>query len=64
MDDLEGYIYVFSFNENYEHHDRSIQYKCHENLKPIDIVKIRFIDFKEYYMINTKNKKNIYMPIQ
>ena len=56
-DDIIGYIYVFSFNEEYEHHGRSIQYKCHQNIKPIDIVKIRFYDFKDYYSINEKSKK-------
>lgn len=56
-DDMEGYIYIFPFNESYEHHGRSIQYKCHENIVPIDIVKIRFADFKNYYSIkNTKLK--------
>jgi len=56
-DNIEGYIYVFPFDENYEHHDRSIQYKCYENIKPIDVVKIRFADFKEYYTINAETKK-------
>ncbi|MEE0014902.1 MAG: hypothetical protein UE699_04330 [Bacilli bacterium] len=56
-DDIEGYIYVFPFDEYYEHHGRSIQYKCHENIKPIDIVKIRFADFKKYYSINAEVKK-------
>lgn len=57
LDDIEGYIYVFPFNENYEHHNKSIQYKCHENIKPIDVVKIRFADFKKYYSINMEAKK-------
>jgi len=56
-DDIEGYIYVFPFNRNYEHHDRTIQYKCYENMKPIDVVKIRFVDFKKYYSINDEVKK-------
>lgn len=51
-DDIEGFIYIFPFNENYEHHGRSIQYKCHENIKPVAVVKVRFSDFKKYYKIS------------
>lgn len=53
-DDMEGYIYVFPFDEKYEHHGRSIQYKCHENIIPIDVIKIKFADFKKYYLINNE----------
>ena len=52
-DDIEGFIYVFPFSEKYEHYGRSIQYKCHENIKPVAVVKVRFEDFKGYYKINT-----------
>ena len=51
-DDIEGYIYVFPFDKNYEHHGKSTQYKCHSNIKPLKIVKVRFKDFKKYYKIN------------
>ena len=50
-DDLEGFIYVFPFNGNYEHCEKTIQYKCFNNIKPIDVVKVRFADFKKYYQI-------------
>ena len=53
-DDIEGYIYVVPFNEKYEHYGRSIQYKCHNDIIPLDVIKIRFEDFKEYYTINNK----------
>ena len=57
-DDIEGYIYVFMFDEKYEHQKKSSQYKCHESIKPSDVVKVRFADFKEYYDINRNiNKK-------
>ena len=52
FDDLEGYIYVFPFNPNYDHQNSSIQYKCYENIKPIDIIKVKFAQFKKYYKIN------------
>ena len=51
-DDIEGYIYVFPFDKNYEHHGKSTQYKSHNNIKPLKIVKVRFKDFKKYYKIN------------
>ncbi len=52
-DNMEGYIYVTLYDESFEHHGRSIQYKSHGNIKPIDIVKIRFGDYKQFY--NIKN---------
>lgn len=55
-DDLEGYIYVFDYDDSYTHEGRSIQYKCHKNIVPIDVVGIRFKDFKNYYSINLDNK--------
>ena len=51
-DDIEGFIYVFPFSEEYEHVKGSIQYKCHESIKPIDVIKIKFSDYKKYYRIN------------
>lgn len=56
-DEIVGYIYVFYFNEDYEHTENSIQYKCHKNIKPIDVVKVKFSDFKKYYSINESIKQ-------
>lgn len=50
-DDLIGYIYVFPFNSKYEHQRNSLQYKCFEKIKPVDIIKVRFGDYKKYYNI-------------
>ena len=55
-DELEGYIYVFDYDDSYTHEEKSIQYKCHKNVVPIDIVNIKFKDFKKYYSINKNNK--------
>lgn len=55
-DELEGYIYVFEYNDTYTHEERSIQYKSHKNIIPIDVVKIKFKYFKNYYNINQKQK--------
>ena len=51
-DELEGYIYVFDYDGSYTHEGSSIQYKCHKNVVPIDVVNIKFKDFKKYYSIN------------
>lgn len=56
-DELEGYIYVFDYDESYTHVRKSIQYKCHKNVLPIDVVSIKFKDFKKYYSINNKDNK-------
>lgn len=52
-ENMEGYIYVVPYDESYEHHGRSIQYKSHNNIKPLEIIKIRFGDYKKFY--NIKN---------
>lgn len=51
-DNMEGYIYVIPYDESYEHHGRSIQYKSHDNIKPIETIKIKFGDYKQFYNIN------------
>ena len=56
-DELEGYIYVFDYDDTYTHEERSIQYKCHKNVVPIDVISVKFKDFKNYYSINS-DKKN------
>ena len=51
-DNMEGYIYVVPYDESYEHHGRSIQYKSHNNIRPIETIKIRFGDYRQFYSIN------------
>ena len=51
-DDIEGYVYIFPYDETKFRKGKVIQYKCYENIKPIDVVKVRFSDFKEFYTIN------------
>ncbi len=58
-DELEGYIYVFDYDDSYTHEGRSIQYKCHKNVVPIDVVCIKFKDFKKYYSINADNNAKL-----
>lgn len=57
QDDLYGYIYVFDYDDSYEHYGNSIQYKCHKDIKPVDAVKVKFSDFKDFYVINQRNKQ-------
>lgn len=55
-DELEGYVYVFDYNNSYMHDEKSIQYKCYESVIPIDVVRIKFKDFKDYYIINNNQR--------
>ena len=57
-DSLEGFVYVFPFDKTYYHEGRSIQYKCYKNIEPIDIIKVRFVDFKRFYAINQRVAKS------
>ena len=60
-DDMQGYVYVFDYSPEYEHtHESSLQYKCHRNIKPISVVKVKFSDFKEYYTINENEKSTCF----
>lgn len=56
-DDLEGYIYVFSYNNFFKNDPKnSLQYKSYQNLQPIDVALIHYSDFKKYYVLNNKSK--------
>lgn len=56
-DELEGYIYVFPYNENYKHEGKSIQYKSYDSIKSPVIIKVKFSDFKKYYSINNTKSR-------
>lgn len=55
-DELEGYIYVFDWDDNYKQRKDMIQYKAHKEMPPIDTIKIKFKDFKKFYTINEANE--------
>ena len=58
-DDIIGYVYVFKYCSEFEHlHENSIQYKCYENIKPIDTIKVKFSDYRKFYSIN-ENDNNL-----
>ena len=56
-DDLEGYIYVFPYNDSFRNEpEDSLQYKSYKNLQPIDVALIHYSDFNKYYVLNNKSK--------
>jgi len=60
-DELEGYVYVFEYNDNFVNDPAgSLQYKAYDNLRPIDIIKINYDDFKSSYEIKKENEKSAF----
>lgn len=56
-ENLEGYVYVFEYDEKFVNDPiGSLQYKSYTNLKPIDILKINYNDFKSYYEVTQKKR--------
>lgn len=54
-DELEGYIYVFENNEKIKKDERSLQYKSYDSLKAIDVIKVKYGNFKDRFeIINNK----------
>lgn len=56
-ENIFGYIYVFLKDDDMLKDEDSYQYKCFKEKQPIDILKITYKDFKEYYEIINKTKK-------
>ena len=57
-DDEIGYIYVFKNDSNKFIHNggSSLQYRCHEKIVPIEIIPIKFKDYKNLYNIENRKK--------
>ena len=51
-DDIIGYIYVFKKEDDMIKDDRSYQYKCYNELVPLDVVEVKYKDFKQYFEVN------------
>lgn len=50
-----GYIYVFNYDSEIKKDEGcSLQYKSYKELVPIDIVEIKYKDYKNYYKIVNK----------
>lgn len=59
-DNIEGYVYVFENNGNFVNEpEGSLQYKYYGKLRPTDVVKIRYADYKFCYgeMENTRGEE-------
>lgn len=48
-ENIKGYIYVFEKSNNMFKDERTYQYKCYEELVPLDVVEIYYRDFQEYF---------------
>ena len=58
-DDLYGYVYVFDktvdmIKDNYEY---TTQYRCYHELRPIDVVKVYYKDFADYFSREISQKR-------
>lgn len=58
-EDLYGYIYVFDktddmIKDNYEY---MTQYRCYHELRPIDVVKVYYKDFADYFSREISQKR-------
>ena len=53
-DDIIGYIYVFLNNEDMIKDSNTYQYKCFKEIAPIDVIEVRFSDYKNYYSVSNK----------
>ncbi|MBE6153777.1 MAG: hypothetical protein E7166_06100 [Firmicutes bacterium] len=50
-EDLYGYIYVFDNNDEIikDNFEYTTQYRCYHNLNPIDVIKVYYRDFADYF---------------
>ena len=50
-DDLYGYVYVFNKTDDMikDNHECTTQYRCYHELRPIDVVKVYYKDFADYF---------------
>ena len=54
--DIEGYIYVFYNERSIKKDEDSFQYKAFNELIPIDVVRVKYKDFEEFYEVKNNNK--------
>ena len=49
-DNLEGYIYIFEYNNSFKNDPKgSVQYKSYNNLRAKEVLKVKYEDFEKYY---------------
>ncbi len=51
-DDIIGYIYVFLNDNDTIKDSNNYQYKCFKEIVPIDVIEVKFSDYKKYYSID------------
>ena len=55
-EDIVGYIYVFKISKDMIKDKNSLQYKCHKEIIPDDVIEIKYKDFMQYYEIRNNQK--------
>lgn len=50
-ENIIGYIYVFKRDNDMIKDKNTYQYKCYKELIPIDIIEVKYKDYKKYYEI-------------
>ena len=50
-DDITGYVYVFLKNDTMIKDKNTYQYKYYPKLTPIDVVEVKYKDYKKYYKL-------------
>lgn len=58
-DDLYGYVYVFDKTVDMikDNHEYTTQYRCYHELCPIDVVKVYYKDFVDYFSREISQKR-------
>ena len=58
-EDLYGYIYVFDKTDDMikDNHEYTTQYRCYHELRPIDVVKVYYKDFEDYFSREISQKR-------
>ena len=60
-EDIIGYIYVFKIDKDMIKDNNLLQYKCHKEIIPDDVIEIKYKDFMQYYEVRNdssySNKK-------
>lgn len=54
FDDIIGYIYVFKKDNSMIKDNNTYQYKCYHQLVPINIIKVKYQEYKKYYKVINK----------
>ena len=55
--DMIGYVYVFAKDDDMIKDAETYQYKCNKALIPIDVVEVKYSQYKKYFRVNNKVKK-------